>query len=67
MSNTHGGHRARMKQRFLEHGLDNLTHKDLREMLLFANAAAALVIQRKGALKVMPGKEEIWKQIEKAD
>ena len=43
----------------LDHGLDGLTEKDLKEMLSFANAAAALIIQRKGALKVMPEKEEI--------
>ncbi|MBQ6382607.1 MAG: carbohydrate kinase [Clostridia bacterium] len=43
----------------LEHGLDNLSQRDLQEMLTFANAAAALIIQRKGALKVMPSEEEI--------
>ena len=43
----------------LEHGLDHLSLNDLRDMLTFANAAAALIIQRKGALKVMPAREEI--------
>lgn len=43
----------------LEHGLDGLTEADLCEMLRFANAAAALIIQRKGALRVMPNKSEI--------
>ncbi len=43
----------------LEHGPDGLTEEGLREMLTFANAAAALIIQRKGALKVMPEKAEI--------
>ena len=43
----------------LEHGLENLQMQDLEEMLTFASAAAALVIQRKGALKVMPRREEI--------
>ena len=43
----------------LEHGLDNLAENDLKEMLTFANAAASLIIQRKGALKVMPEKEQI--------
>ena len=43
----------------LEHGLDNLTEESLREMLAFANAAAALIIQRKGALRVMPTRKEI--------
>ena len=45
----------------LDHGLEGLTEKDLKEMLTFANAAASLIIQRKGALKVMPEKEEIEK------
>lgn len=45
----------------LDHGLDGLTENNLKEMLTFANAAAALIIQRKGALKVMPEKEEIEK------
>ena len=43
----------------LEHGLQGLSPEDLREMLAFANAAAALIIQRKGALKMMPAREEI--------
>ena len=47
----------------LDHDLDNLTEKDLQEMLTFANAAASLIIQRKGALKVMPEKEEIERLI----
>ena len=45
----------------LDHGLDGLTENNLKEMLTFANAAAALIIQKKGALKVMPEKEEIEK------
>lgn len=43
----------------LEHGLDDLTEAELLEMLTFANAAAALITTRKGALRVMPEKEEI--------
>ena len=43
----------------LEHGLENLTEENLREMLRFANAAAALITTRKGALRVMPFVEEI--------
>ena len=43
----------------LEHGLENLTEDCLREMLKFANAAAALITTRKGALRVMPSVEEI--------
>ena len=47
----------------LDHGLDGLTEKDLHQMLTFANAAAALIIRKKGALKVMPEKEEIERLI----
>ena len=43
----------------LEHGLDDLSEQDLHEMLRFANAAAALITTRKGALRVMPTKEEV--------
>ena len=45
----------------LDHGLEGLVEKDLEEMLTFANTAASLIIQRKGALKVMPEKEEVEK------
>lgn len=47
-----------------EHGLENLTEENLQEMLMFANAAASLITTRKGALRVMPEKEEIEKLIE---
>lgn len=43
----------------LDCGLQNLDEEKLAEMLTFANAAAALITQRKGALKSMPGLEEI--------
>lgn len=43
----------------LEYGLDNLDEGKIREMLTFANAAASLITTRKGALKVMPEREEI--------
>ena len=43
----------------LEHGLDNLTEENLKELLTFANAAASLIITRKGALRVMSTKEEV--------
>jgi fructokinase len=36
-----------------------LTEENLREMLAFANSAAALITTRKGALRVMPSREEI--------
>ena len=43
----------------LEKGLDNLQEADLKEMLTFANAAASIITTRKGALMVMPAKEEV--------
>lgn len=50
----------------LEHGLDNLSEENLRELLTFANAGASIITTRKGALKVMPTEEEIKKLIIKA-
>ncbi|MDO4632910.1 MAG: carbohydrate kinase [Eubacteriales bacterium] len=41
------------------HGLENLTVEGIREMLTFANAAASLITTRKGALRVMPTREEV--------
>ena len=49
----------------LEHGLEDLSEDNLTEMLRFANAAAALITTRKGALRVMPTKEEIEKNLQK--
>ena len=43
----------------LEHGLENLTEENLMEMLTFANAAASLITTRKGALRVMPTRQEV--------
>lgn len=43
----------------LEHGLDNLTEENLMELLTFANAAASLITTRKGALRVMPTRQEV--------
>ena len=43
----------------LEHGLEGLTEQQLGEMLTWANAAASIITTRKGALKVMPTREEI--------
>ena len=48
----------------LEHGLDNLTEENLKELLTFANAAASLITTRKGALRVMPSKQEVLDFIE---
>lgn len=43
----------------LEHGLEELGKEQLEEMLVYANAAASMITTRKGALKVMPTREEI--------
>ncbi len=43
----------------LEHGLEDLKEEELAEMLDFANAAACLITTKKGALRVMPTKEEV--------
>lgn len=43
----------------LEWGLDGFDRERLEKMLAFANAAAALVTTRKGALRSMPTPEEI--------
>lgn len=48
----------------LKYGLDGLDEEKLTEMLSFANAAAALITTRKGALKVMPEVEEVKKIIQ---
>ena len=43
----------------LEHGMEELAEENLKELLTFANAAASLITTRKGALRVMPPREEI--------
>lgn len=43
----------------LEHGLENLSEANLADMLTFANAAASLITTKKGALRVMPEKQEV--------
>lgn len=43
----------------LEHDLDALTEEDLKALLTFANAGASLITTKKGALRVMPEKEEV--------
>lgn len=48
----------------LQHGLEDLTEENLAEMLRFANAAAALITTRKGALRVMPSREEVNRVLE---
>lgn len=49
----------------LKYGLDKLTEERLREMLSFANAAAALITTRKGAIRSMPGEAEILALLDK--
>lgn len=43
----------------LEYGLRDYSQRELSDMLCFANAAAAIVTERKGALRVMPQQAEI--------
>lgn len=43
----------------LTYGLENLDEAKLTSILTFANAAASIVTTRKGALAVMPTKEEV--------
>ena len=47
----------------LEHDIKNLTEDNLQEMLRFANCAASLITTRKGALRVMPSKEEVLAEL----
>lgn len=50
----------------LEHGFRTYTEPELKEMLAFANAAASLITTKKGALRVMPEKDDIEKLLGKA-
>ena len=43
----------------LEHGFEDLTEENLKELLTFANAASSLITTRKGALRVMPSRQEV--------
>lgn len=43
----------------LAHGWREYTEDELKDMLTFANAAASLITTRKGALRVMPEKNEV--------
>ena len=51
----------------LEHGLEALTDEQLKEMLTFANAAASIITTRKGALRVMPTREEVLDFLKKQE
>lgn len=50
----------------LEQGLDNLSEAQLADMLIFANAAASLITTKKGALRVMPKRQEVLEFIDSA-
>lgn len=43
----------------LEHGIEDLSEKQLTDMLRFANAAAYLVTTKKGAIRSMPDKADV--------
>ena len=43
----------------MSYGLKNLNESNLKETLLFANAAASIVASRKGVIKSLPSTEEI--------
>lgn len=47
----------------LDREIEHLTEEDLKEMLIFANAAAYLVTTKKGAIRSMPKTDEVWKII----
>ena len=48
----------------LTHGLEGLTEEYLGDMLTYANAGAALITMKKGAIRSMPEPENITKLIE---
>ena len=49
-----------MLHQILDRGYEGLSGGELEEMLRFANAAASIITTRRGALRVMPEKEEIY-------
>lgn len=46
-------------EKTLKESLTDLSEDELKEMLLFANAAASIITTRRGALRVMPSENEI--------
>lgn len=50
----------------LEHGWKAYTEAELKEMLMFANAAASIITTKKGALRVMPSREEVEQLVKNA-
>ena len=59
LKNAPPSHLANSLNYILEHGMEELAEENLKELLTFANAAASLITTRKGALRVMPTREEI--------
>ena len=51
----------------LDNGLQEVNTQKLFEMLEFANAASSIITTKKGALKVMPDKNDIWNFIRKGN
>lgn len=49
----------------LDRGIGNLTEEDLGDILTYANAAAALITTKKGAIRSMPEKEEVEQLLRK--
>lgn len=49
----------------LDNGVNNLNEETLQDMLKFANGAASLVTTKKGALRVMPTRQEVEEFIQK--
>ena len=49
----------------LDRSFDNLTENDLGEILNFANAAAALITTKKGAIRSMPEKKDVEELMKK--
>lgn len=47
----------------LEHDFKHLSQEELEEMLTFANAGAALITLKKGAIRSMPTKQEIYELV----
>lgn len=57
---------ACMLHYLLEYGIHTIQPKQVKELLEFSNAAASLITTRKGALRVMPRKEEIEEFLRKS-
>ena len=47
----------------LEKGLEAMRENDLRELLKMANAGASIITERRGALKVMPKRQEVMERM----